>query len=327
MFYFCVTMAKDKTKIDRLPPLDLPDFLGQPHDRYVRFALQIRDLALEFLQFSLDDQIKNLINWDSFQISKDSFIDEKLKAHYSDICYSGFTHSNEPFRIATLIEHKSNPPGKGEITVQLNRYILNMWQDDLNNKRQLTLTIPIVLYHGGPGLTKETTNLLFSTAPRFLHTFIPSFDYILVDLSTLTDEAIEALRMIYLGKFLTALKHSRDDDFIALYWKKFVIFAPKPGSEKTFVQFSTVTALYLNATSTIFNEKLKDMDNLLTTEEKVSAKPYLFELYDKALEKGIEQGIEKAIRLFLHKNPEWTDQQVAESFDVNPSFVQKIRMK
>jgi hypothetical protein len=69
------------------------------------------------------------------------------------------------------------------------------------------------------------------------------------------------------------------------------------------------------------------MDNLLTTEEKISAKPYLFELYDKALEKGIEQGIEKAIRLFLHKNPEWTDQQVAESFDVSPSFVQKIRMK
>jgi len=115
-------MAKDKTKPKAEFPIDPSEFLHHPHDRYVRFAMQIRDLAMEFLQFSLDTRTKALIDWDSLQISKESYIDEKLKAHYSDICYTGLMHSKEPIRIATLIEHKSDPPRKGELTVQLNRF-------------------------------------------------------------------------------------------------------------------------------------------------------------------------------------------------------------
>lgn len=82
-------MAKDKTKPKAQFPIDPSEFLHHPHDRYVRFALQIRDLAMEFLQFSLDTRTKALIDWDSLQISKESYIDEKLNAHYSDICYTG----------------------------------------------------------------------------------------------------------------------------------------------------------------------------------------------------------------------------------------------
>ncbi|MDX2279499.1 MAG: hypothetical protein NW218_07920 [Saprospiraceae bacterium] len=77
------------------------------------------------------------------------------------------------------------------------------------------------------------------------------------------------------------------------------------------------------------------MDNLLTTEEKAGAKPYLFELLDQkkeegraeGIEKGRKEGIENTIRLFLIKNPNWTDQQVAECFEVTIEFVGKIRTK
>ena len=352
-------MAKDKTKPKAEFPIDPSEFLHHPHDRYVRFAMQIRDLAMEFLQFSLDTRTKALIDWDSLQISKESYIDEKLKAHYSDICYTGLMHSKEPIRIATLIEHKSDPPRKGELTVQLNRYILNLWIDDLNHSRPLTLTIPIVLYHGNTTLAKETTKVLFSGAPDWLHGFVPSFDYILVDLSKQTEASLESLQMLYLGKFLTALKHSRDDDYIAFYWKKFVIFAPNQYDQIIMRQFSVATVLYLNATSTVFNKKIKNMDNLLTTEEKAGVKPYLFELLDQkkeegraeglekgrkegiekgreegmekgreeGMEKGREEGMENTIRLFLIKNPNWTDQQVAECFEVTIEFVGKIRDK
>jgi flagellar biosynthesis/type III secretory pathway protein FliH len=119
------------------------------------------------------------------------------------------------------------------------------------------------------------------------------------------------------------------------------------------------TVLYLNATSTVFNKKIKNMDNLLTTEEKSGVKPYLFELLDQkkeegraegiekgrkegiekgreegiekgreeGMEKGREEGMENTIRLFLIKNPNWTDQQVAECFEVTIEFVGKIRKK
>ena len=350
---------KDKSKNKDLPPFDPRDFVHQPHDKYVRYALQIRALALEFLQFSLEVRIRDLIDWDTLQLSKDSFIDEKLKAHYSDICYTGYMIGKEPFRIATLIEHKSDPPGKGELTLQLVRYISNIWQDDIKHNRSLTLTIPIVLYHGNPGLKKETVASLFAEAPDWSHAFIPSFDYVLVDLSIQTDEALDALKMMYLGKFLTALKHSRDNAYIAFYWKKFVIFAPTEINERVLRQFAVATVLYLNATSTVFNQNLKKMDTLLTTEEQTTFKPYLIELYEKmmgeaeekgmekgiekgmekgiekgmekgiekGMEKGIEKGMEKTIRLFLLKNPDWTDRQVADCFEVTPTFVHKLRTK
>ncbi len=85
------------------------------------------------------------------------------------------------------------------------------------------------------------------------------------------------------------------------------------------------------------------MDNLLTTEEKASAKPYLFELFDQKMREGFEigraegfeigrtegraEGTENTIRLFVNKNPDWTDQQIAECFEVTIEFVAKIRTK
>jgi predicted transposase YdaD len=73
------------------------------------------------------------------------------------------------------------------------------------------------------------------------------------------------------------------------------------------------------------------MDNLLTTEEKAGVKPYLFELLDQkkeeGREEGREEGIENTIRLFLIKNPNWTDQQIVECFEVTIEFVSKIRAK
>jgi len=73
------------------------------------------------------------------------------------------------------------------------------------------------------------------------------------------------------------------------------------------------------------------MDNLLTTEEKAGVKPYLFELLDQKEEEGRAEGraegMENTIRLFINKNPDWTDQQIAECFEVTIEFSAKIRTK
>jgi flagellar biosynthesis/type III secretory pathway protein FliH len=93
------------------------------------------------------------------------------------------------------------------------------------------------------------------------------------------------------------------------------------------------------------------MDNLLTIEEKAGFKPYLSEFFDQklkegfieALEKTLEKayeigfeigfkegmkiGLERNIGLLLHKNPDWTDHQIAECFEVTIDFVGKIRAK
>lgn len=93
------------------------------------------------------------------------------------------------------------------------------------------------------------------------------------------------------------------------------------------------------------------MDNLLTIEEKAGFKPYPSEFFDQKLkegfiealektlekaydigfeigfEEGLKIGLEINIRLLLHKNPDWTDQQIAKCFEVTIEFAAKIRKK
>jgi flagellar biosynthesis/type III secretory pathway protein FliH len=93
--------------------------------------------------------------------------------------------------------------------------------------------------------------------------------------------------------------------------------------------------LYLGRVSDNFNQKLKNMDTLLTTTEKEQTLPYVLQLYKEWSEKGIEKGTEKgveigmeiAISFFMKKNPSLTNEQVADMFEVSVETVQEIREK
>jgi len=75
------------------------------------------------------------------------------------------------------------------------------------------------------------------------------------------------------------------------------------------------------------------MDNALSAAEQEIIKPYLFELYEQGIEKGIEKGIEQGkmdtlrsvVQNFLKKNPDWTDQQVADLFEIDAKLVATLR--
>jgi hypothetical protein len=186
-------------------------FLNNPHDKYARYSLQIRDLAVAFFQFVLDVPTKMLVDWETLQLSNDSYIDEELQGHYTDVCYSGMTVAGHPFRITLLIEHKSVPPEPGEITEQIGRYIFNGRRDDLKKGQSLTLTISIVLYHGRKRLIRETPATIFPGVPEMFHCYVPSFIYIIVDLGITSDETIKELDFPALRQFLMALKYSRNE--------------------------------------------------------------------------------------------------------------------
>ena len=343
---------KDK-KHDPSEDLQHLSFVKNPHDKYARYSLQIRELAIAFFQYALSDAIKSLLDWDSLQLSNDSFIDEHLQGHYTDICYTGSTLDSQPFRISLLLEHKSEPPKSGEITEQIGRYIFNGRREDIKNKRPLTLIIPIVLYHGTQRLRAETPLTIFPSVPSTLHKYVPAFEYEIVDLVSRSEEDLNEIDFSPLRHFLLALKYSRNEKKIALFWTDFLNFAASVDGQLVYIRFVIVTARYLSTTSKTFQKRISNMNTATATREEKVFHSILEDRFEEAWTKGIEQGVKQGVeigvkqgveigvkqgveigvkqgveivvRTFIIKNPQLTDQQIAEIFDLPQDFVKKVR--
>jgi predicted transposase YdaD len=364
---FCVflRMAKEKpteaaaTEPVATDPTDIRYYLHQPHDKYVRALLQHRTAALQIIEFALDETLRNFFDPDSLQLTSNSFIDEKLQISLADICYEGFSKTKTPFRICLLFEHKSEAPQRG-LYEQLNRYINNVWLEDQKQDRPPTLSIPILIYHGTNPIEKEIPERLFPHAPPELLRFVPHFDYVLLDVAAMSENAIDGLGTTLLRQILLALKFSRNEDYLSKYWKKVIIFARQFHENDNIQPIIKFTLLYMVSVSKTVQKALENPATNMTVEEEDLVLPYVFQKYiakykqegleagrqegleegrqtgmKQGLEQGMKQGLEQGIsegmilliQKFLLKNPEMSDDAVAEYFEVTPDIVRAARQK
>ena len=331
-------MAKKKKTIETENEL-LSELINHPHDKYFKIVLQNKEMAVQLIKYCVPKDVLDQIDLDTLEITDESFVDKHMQEHFTDICYTALSKDKKEVRITIIFEHKSWLPKKGALTEQLNRYIVNTWGNDLQQGKTLSLVVPILVTHGGFSMAKETVELLFPDAPDCFIRYIPKFDYILLDLNNVPDETIKNINYMLLQKFFLALKHARNIIFIEQNWKEFLIFAPDFSDQALLMRVHNATILYLGRVSDNFNQKLKNMDTLLTTTEKEQTLPYVLQLYkewlEKGLEKGLEQGLEqgieqgmiKPISTFMKKNPSLTNEQIADIFDVSVEMVKEIREK
>jgi hypothetical protein len=313
-------MAKETTKKGEQPDLDPSTFVYQPHDKYARFVLQIKEVALEMLQFCMPPHILEKIDLESLEITERSFIDPELREYFSDICYEGRTQKNLPFRITFILEHKSVAPDY-PIMAQLHKYVSNIWGNDVRQGNPLSLTIPVVIYHGERPLMKESPEILFKGAPEDLLGFVPHFDYVLLDLSQIATERLEQLEFLFLRNILLALKQSRNAAYVEVSWEKIIIFAPEVRQKSLDFELFKATVIYLNTSSSVFNQKLKEMENALSAAEQKEIKPFLLQMYDEWMEKGMLT----MLVAFIQKDPNMDNAAIANLFNISDDMVEKAR--
>ncbi len=103
----------------------------------------------------LPQEILGLIDLNTLEISKDSFVEKELKDYFSDILYNVALKSRPKTRsqveeghVYLLFEHKSYP--ESFIHLQLLEYTIKIWRLFLKQKktckknRRLPIVIPIV---------------------------------------------------------------------------------------------------------------------------------------------------------------------------------------
>ncbi|MDM8521532.1 Rpn family recombination-promoting nuclease/putative transposase [Anaerolineales bacterium HSG6] len=192
----------------------MTDTLTNPHDKLFRDTFYELRAARDFLHHYLPSELSTLLNLDTLEISKDSFIDPALQEHFSDVLYHVSLTNGEPLDVYILFEHKSYPDKW--VARQLLRYMDKIWTQQEQQEKPLTYlrpVLPLVIYHGQRGWTidRQFQGLFSPDLPSALRPYLPDFRYWLLDLSDYPDEKITG--WVILQARLLLLKYVWAKDF------------------------------------------------------------------------------------------------------------------
>ncbi|MBS5158942.1 MAG: Rpn family recombination-promoting nuclease/putative transposase [Klebsiella variicola] len=183
-----------------------------PHDAVFRQMLMHQAVAKDFLQLYLPAPFLGICELDSLQLVSGSFVEEDLRASYSDILYSLRTRHG-PGYVYALIEHQSTPDKL--MAFRLLRYELAAMQRHLDAGHDtLPLVVPILFYHGKVSPWPWARNWQQLFADPALAKTLYSNDFPLVDLTVMPDNQIARHRRMAMLELLQ--KHIRHRDLAEL---------------------------------------------------------------------------------------------------------------
>ncbi|MBC7893346.1 MAG: Rpn family recombination-promoting nuclease/putative transposase [Sphingobacteriaceae bacterium] len=181
--------------------------------------------------------------------------------------------------------------------MQLLRYVLNAWKEDIQQNQPLRLLIPVVIYHGNASWTYQPLNSYFGRVPEALGRFVPEFEYVLVSLSAFSEERLLSFQSAFLGLSAFLLKHSRQQHYLTEAFDAFrtlmLAFERQENSE-----FLTTIFRYVYETGDLSVSELvfifekvsrSTSDTLMTTAEQL-----LHQGHQEGLQEGLQEGEQRA---------------------------------
>ena len=171
--------------------------ISNPHDKFFKEVFTRKATTEEFLRHYLPEDVVELLDLDSLEYTKDTFVDRHLKEYFSDLLLKLYLKDGSPGYVYILFEHKSYQ--EPLIAFHILRYIVKIWEK--KNEPGFPVIIPLVLYHGK---TRWRVGLNFRDlfdSPEDIASYIPDFQYLLWDASGYSDEEIRG------GAVLTGIEY------------------------------------------------------------------------------------------------------------------------
>lgn len=170
-----------------------------PHDKLFRDTFSDKENARSVLSQGLPGQVLKLVDLDTLEVSKDSFIEKDLTEYHSDMLYKVNLRDGNRAFIYVLFEHKSYYDRF--VHLQLLEYMVKIWRlhikQNKGNNLKLPIVIPLLICHARkewPEGTMRLTSLL-SGPVKELAGYIPDFGFELYDLHRFSDDEIKGTIM------------------------------------------------------------------------------------------------------------------------------------
>jgi predicted transposase/invertase (TIGR01784 family) len=263
--------------------------LSQPHAKAFTFFFKEKETAISMLEGYLPGNIKEKLNLNSLKISKDSFIDRRLKNYFADLLYEIKLKSGKRSAfIYILFEHKYWPDWF--VCLQLLKYMVRIWELFLKqNKdtRYLPVIVPLVLYHGKPQWEISKNFISFFEDPTGFEPYIPDFSFDMQDVSHMADEDIQGsplLRMV-----LTTFKYIHSPEIRNKLWDIFKLFLELSNKSNISEYLEALVTYLVNSPGKLTEEELQEPVNRLIEEGGADMQT----IFEKWIEKGVEKGIDK----------------------------------
>ena len=268
--------------------------LYHSHDKLFRETWSNLSNAKSFLKNYLPAPVLKLVQLDTLEICKDSFIEKDLKDFYSDMLYKVRIGNAQGF-VYFLFEHKSYPDSL--IHLQLIEYMVKIWRLGFKQAKRenLPVIIPLVLYHGKKRWTVDKRFAsLFEGPVGELSGYIPDFEFILYDLSKYTDDQIRGTIMARVTMLL--LKHVFEPDMADKLPDIFMLLKDLSDQETGLQYFESLIKYVFSNVEDITTEKIHTIVSNTLSEEKGGIIMTLAEqLENKGLQKGLKQGLEQGL--------------------------------
>ncbi len=189
------------------------------HDEFFKASFGRQDVATQYLNELLPAEIKQELSIEKLERVNGSFVSPSLKEYFSDVVYRcplqmGSSKRKKEVFVSFIFEHKSNYDVWTHL--QLLRYLLDAWDEQRNQKQDLTPIIPIVIYHGEKrAWKKQHLSAIFGfDLPESLKAFVPHFDYLFTDLFSMEDRQILELGHGLLINTFMMFKHIWEPEYV-----------------------------------------------------------------------------------------------------------------
>ncbi len=176
--------------------------IASPHDKFFKEFLSEKETAESFIREYLPPEITAKMNFETLDISKDSFVDKEFREHFADILYEIGYGEGSAF-LYLLFEHKSDLDWM--VAFQLLKYMVKIWETHLKQNPKassLPVILPLVIYHGKREWRVKNDFISLFRETGGLEDCIPDFRYRLYDISHLPEEEFRGtvlLRVLFMA--------------------------------------------------------------------------------------------------------------------------------
>lgn len=179
-----------------------------PHDAVFKRFLRQPETATDFLTLYLPEAIRQRCDFSTLRLQSASFIDEDLRAWYSDVLWSVQTTCGTGY-VYVVIEHQSSPDS--HMAFRLMRYAIAAMQRHLDaGHKTLPLVVPMLFYHGATSPYPFSLNWLDEFADPQMARTLYACPFPLVDVTVIPDDEIVQHRRVALLELMQ--KHIRQRD-------------------------------------------------------------------------------------------------------------------